>query len=891
MATIARDNIIIRFIAESATFERERRKLLQQTKAEAETAARTTGGFFSRIAETAGGFLTANLIQGAISGLGALGGKALQLSKDYEQTKISFEVLTGSITEAVGLLERLDKFSLETPFEPTQINNAAKTLLGFGRSVQDVEEDIRLIGNASAATGADLENLAVIFGQVAGVNKLGGQDALQLINAGIPVYDLLATTLGKSTAELKELQSQGKITFQDLRDAFEDAGEAGGKFEGALIKQSTTFAGLTSTAKGAFDSILRNGADALLPLIRQILPPLIEGLFKVVEVVKSAAEPLSRVLVGTFQTFSEIIQPIVTAVRSFFNRFTEGTTSISAFQPVLNFLARTFSVVATVLGFVIDGLGAFFDALRNSAELNSFIAAVSRVPQQFGGIIRVIEQLPQIVRDAFGSAKQSVADFAEDLVTILDPRNLYDVFVGNTSFADLFAENEASRLAALENGTRQQYKGLGRSVADAYNEGYAEIEGITVEIPEPDAGDTAAATAAGREVGKAVGEGINKGVKETFAPINSLAGLKEQVSSLEKILATIADPTGDGIEQLRQAIDDITKQEDELARIDRLIARMKGEEVTIAVTPLTEDYESALDKVLIKTTKTLEAYEAPPLTTSRKDREEQRAAAEAEAVEAISLARDLSLQLIDIAVQRKDAEIAASQGRLSELSSLAEDGNAEQLQLERERLSKLQLEREKAVRQKQQLAAVEIAVNTAVSASESIRAITEAFAIGNIPLGIATAASLALTVGATVLTITQAFGDLPSFRVGTERFDPTAPDGDGGALAVLHRGERVLTAEQNAPLLGWGVRNDEVPHLVGMALGHIAPPQPVYAVSSPNVDMSGVEGRLASQESLTKELIRYVRGMGTNVVIDERGVRKLGDVAARHAARKAKLRN
>ncbi|MBK9689122.1 MAG: tape measure protein [Saprospiraceae bacterium] len=146
-----------------------------------------------------------------------------------EQTAISFNTLIGNAERADQLFRDLDKFSIDTPFEPTEINNAAKTLLGFGRSADIVLSDLNLIGNASAATGANLQSLAVVFGQVAGTGKLAGQDALQFINQGIPVYQLLSESLGKSVKEIKKLQEDGKITFDVLREAFAKASKELGK--------------------------------------------------------------------------------------------------------------------------------------------------------------------------------------------------------------------------------------------------------------------------------------------------------------------------------------------------------------------------------------------------------------------------------------------------------------------------------------------------------------------------------------------------------------------------------------------------------------------------------------------------------------------------------------
>lgn len=879
MATIANDNVIVRFVAEAKKFERDRKRILEDTRQQADRAAAQTTSRFSRIADVAGGVLTANLVQATIQGLGALGAKAIQLSQDYEQTAISFEVLTGSVSEATKLLEDLDRFSLETPFEPTQINNAAKTLLGFGRSAVQVKSDLELIGNASAATGADLENLAVVFGQVAGVNKLQGQDALQFINAGIPVYDLLAQSTGRSVVELKELQSQGKITFDVLREAFAQASEEGGKFEGALIKQSQTLGGLRSTLAGAFNSLLRNAGDVLLPIARELLPPVIEGLFRLVNGVKAVAAPVAGLLASAFRAFLKAAQPVVSAVTGLFERLSAGTGIVERLQGPLTFAARAFAAISRVVGPLITLIGGLFSELGKLKIVQDFANAFTVIPQVIGGVVRVVETFPTAVSDAFQRAKQTVTDFVEDIGDILSV-DLFDVISGKTSFAQILADNEERRLAEEAEGTRQQFKSFGNSIADAYAAGYASIEDIKVTIPPADTPENKeAANAAGEEVGKEVGKGVKKGIKDELDP-SSLGGLKAQLSELQKDLASIADPSSEGIDELVAKLQQIADVEAGIARVQNIIDRFNGD-FKVEVTPeLVEPdaYAAGIEALGNRINKALALTPDP-------EEEKERFAETAGVL--LGQAKDLADQFLSIREDRINREIELQETRLSDILGIADQGNAEQLQLERERLQKLQSEREKAAQARRRIAAVEIAINNAVAASESVRAITAAFAEGNIPLGIATAASLALTVASTILTVSDAFSGLPSFRVGTENFDPRYDDGQGGSLAVLHRSERVLTAEQNAPLLKWGVKNADVPGLVGMALGRINAPAAVYAVDSGG---NRLEQRLANMENLTRQLIGKVGRDPVNVIVDEMGVRRLNDRGARRVGRKRRLR-
>lgn len=228
-------------------------------------------GVFQTAKGAFAGIIAANVVQSAITSIGSIITSTIGIAAAAETSAQSFKTLLGSATLAKNLLAELNEFSIETPFEPAEVEAAAKTLLGFGRSAKVIKEDITLIGNASAATGADLQSLGLVFGQVAGLGKLQGQDALQFINQGIPIYQLLADSLGKSVKEVKDLQTAGKITFDDLRNSFAKASEQGGQFAGALADQSKTYSGLLSTFRGNVDELLKSIGQIVLPVIKPIV--------------------------------------------------------------------------------------------------------------------------------------------------------------------------------------------------------------------------------------------------------------------------------------------------------------------------------------------------------------------------------------------------------------------------------------------------------------------------------------------------------------------------------------------------------------------------------------------------------------------------------------------
>ena len=81
-----------------------------------------------------------------------------------------------------------------------------------------------------------LENLAVAYGQVFGQGKARAQEMYQFVNAGIPIFELLANKMGKSTAEIMDMTRNGEISFEIVKDLLKDLTKEGGKYHD-LMKQ------------------------------------------------------------------------------------------------------------------------------------------------------------------------------------------------------------------------------------------------------------------------------------------------------------------------------------------------------------------------------------------------------------------------------------------------------------------------------------------------------------------------------------------------------------------------------------------------------------------------------------------------------------------------------
>jgi hypothetical protein len=136
-----------------------------------------------------------------------------------------------------------------------------------------------------------------------------------------------------------------------------------------------------------------------------------------------------------------------------------------------------------------------------------------------------------------------------------------------------------------------------------------------------------------------------------------------------------------------------------------------------------------------------------------------------------------------------DKAIDKSKSALDEIRSNSENYNARQLEIEKERLEKLEAERARAVEREKNLAQVQIAINAAI-------AISKAAAEGG---GVASAITIALTLASLVAGFAQArVAAGNAFFHGVEYLERGQNKAGRDTIpAMLNEGERVITTDTN----------------------------------------------------------------------------------------------
>ena len=207
---------------------------------------------------------------GAFSAVQALKFVVAKTSELETQTR-SIETLTGSVEKAKQIISELQQLGAATPFTSTELIDAAKRLNAFGVGADKVVETTRRLGDVAGATGANLGELTLAYGQVIAKGRLQGEELLQFQERGIALQDELRKMYGLSGEEFQKALSKGRISAEAVEVAIVRLTEKGGKYANGAIAQSTTLAGKFSTLTDGIESIARKIGEVLKPALKEIL--------------------------------------------------------------------------------------------------------------------------------------------------------------------------------------------------------------------------------------------------------------------------------------------------------------------------------------------------------------------------------------------------------------------------------------------------------------------------------------------------------------------------------------------------------------------------------------------------------------------------------------------
>lgn len=200
-----------------------------------------------------------------------LGKESIVLAAGYEKARVTWGVLVGDMERGTHVFEQIRQAAAKTPLSFEGLNQAATTIKGFGVATEELIPTLMMLGDIAMGDNEKLQRLSLVYGQVAAQGKAKTQDLYQFINAGVPIFNMLADSMNAPLGSIKELASEGRITFEEIDKAIKKATTAGGQFYEMMDKTAQTTAGKWSTAVDNWKQKLAALGEKWLPLINGLL--------------------------------------------------------------------------------------------------------------------------------------------------------------------------------------------------------------------------------------------------------------------------------------------------------------------------------------------------------------------------------------------------------------------------------------------------------------------------------------------------------------------------------------------------------------------------------------------------------------------------------------------
>jgi len=460
--------------------------------------------------------------------LTAAGGVAVAQAVKFEKLATSLNVLTGSAEAGAVAFERIKQFSAQTPFQLEELVSVNNQLMGFGMNADQAFKSLQMLGDVSSVSGAQLDRVAIAFGQSAAAGRVMTQDLNQFINNGIPIYQLLGDVTGKNVGELRDLASQGGITFDLLNQAFVKATSEGGKFFEGTAKLSQTLGGRLSTLRDNFNLMMGEIGqligEALSPLIEvattlfQSFANLSDNTKRIIVIVGGLVAAIGPLLVA-FGTIAQFMPIIVGGFAALTSPISLAVGAIAALAAGVIYLADNWQAVKDRITDISWWRNALIDMVQFFIDYNPFnliIEGINKVANFLGkeGVTNPFDLLKDKLEGLKVPVKDNKAEFGsfsdalqnaliklkiikpaiEDVTAEVTSLNTelaktgtgtggendlgFEVDLGNVMKDDIAAlesyeealEKTAEKNAALTQGMSQGFSQLGHSIVNNLGE-------------------------------------------------------------------------------------------------------------------------------------------------------------------------------------------------------------------------------------------------------------------------------------------------------------------------------------------------------------------------------------------------------------------------------------
>ncbi|AQS40193.1 tape measure domain [Shewanella psychrophila] len=378
-------------------------KLLTESKKSARDFGGSIGSATQSLLAMAGAYIGIDRLWESLKGI-------LTTGDDARAFTVQMSAMMGSIAQGEQATAWIKEFANKTGTGLESVKSAFASLKTFG--IDPMNGALQSMVDYNARLGGSqekLEGIILAVGQAWAKQKLQGEEILQLVERGVPVWDLLEKVTGKNTIQLQKLSASGLLGRETLAALFDEMGK---QANGQASKSLDRLAGQINLISNKFEEFKRIIADSG---VYQVAVDFIKDLNEQFDrlnqdgKIKAAAEDISQFfssilrdggsslkgMLDNIAAFSEALNVISGSIKIVWNSISAGIASVAAVA------TKSWALMTEGFAIFVESLGGEESAakIRKASELLNALSA---------GYLRQLEQDSQDIKAAWAQVTNTI---------------------------------------------------------------------------------------------------------------------------------------------------------------------------------------------------------------------------------------------------------------------------------------------------------------------------------------------------------------------------------------------------------------------------------------------------------------------------------------------------
>lgn len=239
-------------------------KRLDAANKDAVASSKNLKEIHSRLLDTAGQLKRAFALIFSVSQIRNYISSIAQVRGEFELQQRSLQALLGDTRAANAIFNKTVALAVQSPYQIKDLVSYTKQLAAYRIEQDKLYDTTKMLADVSAGLGVDMQRIILAYGQVKAAAYLRGTEVRQFTEAGINLYGELqryfqeAKGEAYTTAQIVDMISKRKVTFEDIEEIFIRMTKQGGMFYNMQAIQAETLQGKIANLKDSIDVMLNS---------------------------------------------------------------------------------------------------------------------------------------------------------------------------------------------------------------------------------------------------------------------------------------------------------------------------------------------------------------------------------------------------------------------------------------------------------------------------------------------------------------------------------------------------------------------------------------------------------------------------------------------------------